>query len=156
MKEATRRLIAGLVIVAFLMALSVGAVASTSTSASTARCGKGYASPDATEEPHARSWHGLALASMLDVILPPLTEHVAAAGEPKDRVSIRGSGLAKAERGLLAGVLSAAVSAGLAAIGSSLDPPPEVTEEATSTDAEPRVGPAAASPDACPEGEGSI
>lgn len=154
MKEATRRLLTGILIVAAL-ALSAGAAASTGASDRTTRCGKGFA-PDAAEEPHLRSWHGLAIASMLDVILPPLTEQMASAGDPKDRSQFRGSGLAKAERGLFAGVLSAAVSAGLAAIGSSLDPPAEAPTEAASVEPAPPVEAGGGSPNSCPGGEGNI
>src|SRR5262245_40926546 len=102
MKAAVSRRITGLVIVAALLALPGGAAASAGCPKSTTRCGKGYA-PDAAEEPRMRSWHGLALASMLDVLLPPLTEHVASASESKGRTAFPGNGLAKAERGLLAG-----------------------------------------------------
>lgn len=147
------RLLAGLVIVATLIAVPEVARASTGASGTPTRCGKGYSS-DTSDEPRAHSWHALALTSMLDVILPPLAEQVASAGESKDRVASHG--LAKAERGFLAGVLSAAVSAGLAAIGSSLDPPSEAESQASSADAPPPPAPAGGSPSSCTEGDGTI
>jgi len=153
MKKATMRYLAGFVIVATLTAWPGGAAASTGASSSPARCGKGCA-PDTSDEPRAHSWHALALTSMLDVILPPLAEQVASAGEPKDRGASRG--LAKAERGLLAGVLSAAVSAGLAAIGSSLDPPSEAESHASSDVAPPQPAASGSSPNSCTEGDGTI
>jgi len=151
MKKEALRMVAGLGIAASLWGMT-GAWASPTGSQQDGRCGKGYA-VEASEDAHGHSWHGLALASMLDVILPPLTERVVSGGEPKDRVTLRSSGLAKAERGLLAGVLSAAVSAGLAAIGSSLDAPVSHAEANSSgSDAVPAMtedGPGSS----CPEGE---
>jgi hypothetical protein len=152
MKKATMRYLAGFVIVATLTAWPGGAAASTAASGSPARCGKGYAA-DTSDEPRAHSWHALALTSMLDVILPPLAEQVASAGEPNKGAS---RGLAKAERGILAGVLSAAVSAGLAAIGSSLDPPSEAESHASSDVAPAHPAAAGSSPSSCTEGDGTI
>ena len=151
MKKEALRMIAGLTIAASLWGMT-GAWASPTNSQQEGRCGKGAV--ESSEDARGHSWHGLALASMLDVILPPLTERVVSGGESKDRVSLRSSGLAKAERGLLAGVLSAAVSAGLAAIGSSLDGPDSAASKETSDSvpAETEGGPDSS----CPESEFSF
>ena len=92
---------------------------------------------------------------MLDVLLPTLTEQVASAGDPKDRSAALG--LAKAERGLLTGAISAAVTASLAAIDSALATPEAETEPRASTE-EPAAdgGESEVPPISCAEGEGTI
>jgi len=153
MKQDISRWTSGLLIAAALTGPPVATLAAAGAAAS-GSCGKGFSSESA-DEPRGRSWHGLAVASMLDVILPSLAERVASVADSGDRTAHRRGGLAKAERGLLAGVLSAAVSAGLAALGDTLEAPTEPREPSTSSQGA-SAEPAAGSSSPCSEGDGTL
>jgi len=113
---AMRRALLVVPVVASLLALAAGAQATPRAAQSDSRCGKGIVSEDSI--PHA--WHPIArgISPMLDILIPPLADQVVGSGQPKEKVPARPHLLARAERGLLSGAVSAVVSAGLAALGS--------------------------------------
>jgi hypothetical protein len=148
---AMRRTLLLISVAALLLALTAGTLATPRSAQSDSPCGKGIVSEESG--PHA--WHPLArgISPMLDIIIPPLADQVVATGQPKEKAPARPRLLARAERGLLSGAVSAVVSAGLAALG-TLDGSGDGDGHAAPKNDAPDAG-SGGPASSCPEDDGS-